>query len=82
MFNRNYTITICMDHDENGITLPNELCTWIKTENEHVYCMDGKLYYGFTSKIPIQKVAKLLEEKIYKCATNIVGGTIILTYKD
>lgn len=76
MFNRNYEITICMSNDENGVALPDKLCTWIKTENEHIYSIGGKIYYGFTSKTPIQKVAKLLEEKLYKCTAYIVGGTI------
>lgn len=46
-----------------------------------VYTIDDFVFYGFTSKLSVHKVATMLKQKLYKTKVDVVGGTIIIYFE-
>ena len=87
MFNK-YEITLCAKKNDVVEELGAMDCLGHYTANievkglvGHVYTKDNLVFYGFTSKLPVHKVAKMLKDKMYKTDVNVVGGTIFIEFE-
>lgn len=79
-----YEITLCANKNEVVKNLGAMDCLGkytadieVKHSVGHVYTIGDLVFYGFASKLPVQKVASILKAK-YKVKVDVVGGTIII----
>ena len=80
-----YDVTLCVDKNEVVEKLGAMDCLGkytadieLKDSVGHVYTMDNLVFYGFTSKLPAYRVAKIMREKEYIKEANVVDGTVVL----
>lgn len=79
-----YEITLCANKNEVVKNLGAMDCLGkytadieLKYSVGHVYTMGDLVFYGFTSKLPVQEVASMLKA-MNKIKIDVVGGTIII----
>lgn len=69
-------ITVCVDKKYN-IEVQRVIDHQIKTEEQHIYLKDDKVYVGFKTKSTPEQVAKKIKE-ILNTNTTIVGGMVFV----
>lgn len=85
MLKKKYEVTLCADANEVVKKLGAMDCLGkytadieVKGSVGHVYVMDNLAFYGFTSKLPVYEVAKIIREKEHVKSADVVGGTVVL----
>ena len=88
MFDKKYEITLCANKNDVVKKLGAMDCIGKYTEDieiknsvGQVYTEGDLLFYGFTSKVPVHKVANMLKAKMDKKNVYVVGGTIFMEFE-
>lgn len=83
-----YEITLCADKNKVVEKLGAMDCLGkytydieVKGKIGHVYAMDNLVFYGFTSKLNVHEVVKVLKQQIHNEKIDVVGGTIIIKFE-
>lgn len=73
-------ITVCVEKEYN-LDIQELISTYVNTiGTQSIYMSDNKVYIGFETRYSTEKVSKIINEKLYKANTNIIGGTIFVEF--
>lgn len=82
MFNRKNFVTICAQK-EYVVDIKMLIDGHIKTNTkfDEVYVVENMSYTTICTRVNVEKIAKIIEEKLYKSETKIQGNTIFVTFR-
>lgn len=88
MFNKKYKITLCANKNDVVKKLGAMDCLGkytvdieVKNSVGHVYTKDNLVFYGFTSKLPVHKVANMLKANMNNTSVYVVGGIVFIEFE-
>lgn len=83
MFRKNNSITVIIDKEiREDVGLEELIAKHMKSKKLHLHCDGCKNYYGFSTPYSVEKVNEILNTRLYRINTFIVGNSILLRLKE